>query len=355
MPKANPKRGLTGSDLQNYARIVKTMKSITYLALAIGIIAIIVSSATAIVLLGKINAIKNLTLTPHNGTTAATTTATAQSTLRGIGDPLNASQLSVINNGPNAYYEKAGQMYLNGSLTNGVYPGANKVKGLPVDNKTTVIYLGSITCIFCGENRWAMALALSRFGSFSTLYKGYSSLGDGDVPTLYWAPLNYNISSDYIGNGYSSKYINFLSIEDTHPISGGFALNTFGQMQSNIERYNNATYNQAFNYIVNLSSNKTTAFSGTPYTIWGTEQFSGADAVDFGNSSSSATLQIAGMTHAQILDQFANPNDQFGWTEYAAADVYIAALCSSLPNSTRSSVSACSLPAILQIGSQSFK
>jgi len=315
------------------------------------VLAILISLTTAFIITGSLaNLFHSINITHTNATQAHTVPG---STLAGIDQPLNISQLAVINNAPNQYFETAGLMYLNGSITNEVLTGANKVNKFVVNNKSSVIYLGSITCIFCGENRWAMALALSRFGNFSRLFTGYSSLGDGDVPTLYWTQLNYNVSGDNIGNYYSSPYINFLSIEDTNPITGGFALNPPSKIATDLAGLGNSTYVRAFSYILNLSSNKTTAFSGTPYTIWGASQFSGADAIDFGNTTpTSGSTPISFETHAQILGQLSNPNDQFAWTEYAAADVYVAAICASLSNSTIASVSACSLPVIKELGAQ---
>ncbi len=266
---------------------------------------------------------------------AATTTVQSSlgSTIAGIDTPLNSTDLAVINNAPDSYFQTAGKMYLNGSLTDPIFVSNNPVAAFTVGGKPSVVYLGSITCIFCGENRWAMALALSRFGKFSQLFNGYSSIGDGDVPTLYWSALNYNASGDDVRNYYSSSYVNFISIEDTHPIQGGFVLNAPQQILANVQNTGNKSAIGAFNYIVNLSKANATAFKGTPYTIWGTHQFSGADAEVFGNTTPAAGfIPLTYMTHAQVFSQLANPNDQFSWGEYAAADVYTAALCQSINN-----------------------
>ena len=215
-----------------------------------------------------------------------------------------------------------------------------------VNGKPSVIYLGSITCIYCGENRWAMALALSRFGSFKNLYTGYSSLGDGDVPTLYWAVDNLNASDDILSNSYSSSYINFISIEDTNPIKGGFNLNTLSTIGQRINASGNATVEAAYTKIVKLNT-----FQGTPYTIWGNYVVPGADAIDFGNSTATSAAgvpQLTYMTHAQIFQQLASPNDQFAWAEYAGADVYISGVCKSINNTA----SICNLPAIRRIESR---
>ena len=138
--------------------------------------------------------------------------------LTDINAPFNSSELAGINNAPDSYFETAGNMLLNNTLTNRV--GLSNPKKLPsfvLNGKPVVIFFGSTTCSFCAENRWAMLLALSRFGNFSNVFKGYSSIGDGDITTIYWSPANYNAtSSTAFGDFYSSSYITFLAIEDSN-------------------------------------------------------------------------------------------------------------------------------------------
>ena len=339
-----PKNNNSSRAIEKYQKTVKQLRLITSISLVLGIIAIFISIYSIYVVTpGFYSLLSSHVTTAANNTTAQTSKFP---TFAGIDDPLNSTQLSVINNAPNSYFETAGLMYLNGSISNPIFTKTNAVTSFTYNNKTSVVYLGSITCIFCGENRWAMALALSRFGNFSKLFIGYSSLNDGDVPTLYWTSLDYNTSTTTIGNYYSSRYINFFSIDDVKPITGGFNLNTMPQMLSNIKARGNQTYVNAFDYIINLSSRNATAFTGTPYTIWGNYQFEGADAADFGNSTpTGGTVALSYMTHAQVFSQLAHPSDQFAWTEYAAADVYTAAICKSIGNSA----SVCSLPSIQEI------
>ncbi len=264
--------------------------------------------------------------------------------LTNINAPFNASELAIINNEPNAYFQTGGAMLLNHSLNNSVGVNPAKLPLFILNGKPTVIYLGSITCVFCGENRWAMALALSRFGNFTQIFKGYSAIGDADLPTVYWAPAHYNTSSTVLGSFYSSKYINFLAIEDANPISGGFNLNPISTIQKRINQTNNTAYIDAIKYIIS-----TNAFSGTPYTVWGAYQVAGADAVVFGNSTpSSGVLPLQSMTHQVVLAQLANPKDQFAWSEYAAADFYVAMICKTMNNTAQ----VCSLPAIQGIEAQ---
>ena len=285
--------------------------------------------------------------------------------LTDINVPLNSSQLAVINDEPNSYFDTAARMWLNGSLTSLVGQQIAAAPLLTVNGKPTVVYLGAISCVYCGENRWAMALALSRFGVFGNLFFGYSSLGDQDVPTVYWAPAHYNETSAVdFGNFFDGTYVNFLSIDYASPITAGFEMQTLPYFQQQATAINNTVYERATSLLVSLNN-----FAGTPYTIWGRYSVLGADATDFGDvtststmttSSSSASsttsttstatlLPLASMTHEQVLASLASPDTPFAWTEYAAADYYVALICSSLGVISTSSTTAppvCSEPDI---------
>ena len=68
------------------------------------------------------------------------------------------------------------------------------------NGKPQILYVGAEYCPNCAATRWPLALALSRFGSFSNLKTMYSS--ESNVPTL-----------SFRGASYSSKYIDFDSKE----------------------------------------------------------------------------------------------------------------------------------------------
>ena len=147
------------------------------------------------------------------------------SRLTDINEPLNTSELAVIDNASQSYFVTAAQMYLNKTLSIPIGAAVGPAPLEVANGKPSVIYLGAISCVYCGENRWAMALALGQFGSFSELFKGYSAFSDANVPTLYWAPAEYNLSQGVVfGNFYTSKYVNFLSIDYQSPITGGFEM-----------------------------------------------------------------------------------------------------------------------------------
>lgn len=271
--------------------------------------------------------------------------------LTGINKPLNSTELAVINKAPDSFFEKGGEMYLNETLTNYMNPSMRKVPEMfTVNGKPSVIYFGSITDAFSGENRWAMALALSRFGSFSGLFKGYSAIQYGDFPTIYWAPAHYKASNVVLGAFYTSKYISFIAVEDQSPITGNFTLNPFNITQLRINSTGNAVYMSAFQFLRSVG-NATVPFIGVPYMIWGYFLQFGADAIDFGNSmSNSYGLPVTNTTNEQVLQQLSHPGNQFAWTEYAAADIYVAMVCGSI----RDAAPVCSLPAIKGIEAQGF-
>ncbi len=282
-------------------------------------------------------------------------------TLYRIDSPLNSTQLNIINHAPQSYFDTAAEMILNGSLQIPLFVVKNNTpvelyegSVSPLDapsivqlnksevskymgNKAAFIYLGSITCVFCGDSRLAMELALSRFGSFKDLYYGYSSFGDADLPTFYFAPEPYNSSGlDDVTNYYNGS-INLVTIEDINPITGGFDLNPLTTITSNVFSSKNEEASNAMTLINSLLSNSTTQFSGTPYVIAGDYLFKGVPGINFGvDGTTPNNIQgtyIQDLRHSQILQMIANPNTQLAWGYYAIADIYIAALCKSMGNS----------------------
>ncbi|MDG6967222.1 MAG: DUF929 family protein [Nitrososphaerota archaeon] len=357
------RRSAQGSDLGR-------IKMVSYASLAVGVASILFVA----VLASQLNAFY------HQGAPGTTTTTTSYkatsvsgmlitpplmlvnapvvtadqpfgSRLTNINAALNSTELSVINGAPQAYFVTAAQMYLNKSLSIAVGANVFPAPMLVANGKPSVVYLGAISCIYCGENRWAMALALGQFGSFQYLFEGYSSFGDADVPTLYWGPADYN-SSQYsaaqsisFGNFYTSSYVNFVSMEGQSQITGGFIPPNLSYLQQDATALANPIYSTAANTIINLNN-----YNGTPYTIWGKFSVPGADAQNFGDASANSTTSIpmASLTHEQVLALLANPHTPFGWNEYAAADFYISLLCASMS----SPAPVCSLPGVSTMVSQ---
>ena len=75
-----------------------------------------------------------------------------------------------------------------------------------------MVYLGAEFCPYCAMDRWAMASALYRFGTFTNLKETSSANSDGDIPTL-----------SFYGTTYSSPYLVFSGYEDQDRNSAALA------------------------------------------------------------------------------------------------------------------------------------
>jgi hypothetical protein len=72
------------------------------------------------------------------------------------------------------------------------------------DAKPQLIYVGAEYCPYCATKRWAMVVALSRFGTFSNLQTTHSASADvyPNTPTF-----------SFHGSTYSSPYLDFQPVE----------------------------------------------------------------------------------------------------------------------------------------------
>ncbi len=73
------------------------------------------------------------------------------------------------------------------------------------DGKPIVTYVGAEYCPYCAAERWAMAVALSRFGTFTNLSATHSASND-----VY--PNTQTLS--FYGSSYSSPYVDFQPVEE---------------------------------------------------------------------------------------------------------------------------------------------
>ena len=77
--------------------------------------------------------------------------------------------------------------------------------------KPEFLYIGAEYCPFCAAQRWAVVVALSRFGTFSQLYQTTSSSTDSypSTPTFTFDPKLYKAPL------YTSQYVDFVPVEET--------------------------------------------------------------------------------------------------------------------------------------------
>ena len=81
-------------------------------------------------------------------------------------------------------------------------PTPLKSAPLTQNGKPKLLYVGAEWCPFCAAQRWVMAVALSRFGTFSHLGEVYSAATDGDIASL-----------TFHGATYRSPYLAFDAVE----------------------------------------------------------------------------------------------------------------------------------------------
>jgi thiol-disulfide isomerase/thioredoxin len=98
--------------------------------------------------------------------------------------------------------------------TGGVQNPLKAVNGSPPilkgpTGKPEFLYMGAEYCPYCAAERWAVVVALSRFGTFSKLYQTTSSSTDVDPST----PTFTFYSALYKDPVYTSSYIDFVPVE----------------------------------------------------------------------------------------------------------------------------------------------
>jgi Domain of unknown function (DUF929) len=205
-------------------------------------------------------------------------------------------------------------------------PKAIDAPALTKDGKPLVLYMGAEYCPFCATERWAMVLALSRFGTFTDLGQTSSSTADvyPGTPTFSFHDAKY-----------SSPYLAFQGVElDTNQLnSQGTAYTTLDKptaaQQALMTKYDAAPY----------------VSSSTPGTIPFIDI--GGKYLVSGATYSAALLQ--GKTADQIAALLSDPTNPTTQGIVGAANSITAAICKVTGNQP---TSVCSQPAITALAAQ---
>jgi hypothetical protein len=194
------------------------------------------------------------------------------------------------------------------------------LSGTPLTSggKPDVLYVGAEYCPFCAAERWAMAVALSRFGTFSGLHGIHSSSTDvyPSTPTL-----------TFYKSTYTSKYLTFTPVETTTVNKAPLQKMTAAQ-QALLNKYD-----------------------VPPYV---SQQAAGAiPFIDFGNkfmiSGASYSPQVLqGKTWSEVASSLSDPSSPISQGAVGAANLITAALCKLTGNQP---ASACT-PAVLKLEAQ---
>ncbi len=189
--------------------------------------------------------------------------------------------------------------------------GTSILKG--EDGKPVVTYVGAEYCPYCAAERWALAVALSRFGTLTNLSATHSASDD-----VY--PNTQTLS--FYGSSYSSPYVDFQPVEEAtnQVVNGSYqTLQTPTAAQSALL----AKYDSAGSIPFLDIANK--------YVVTG----------------ASFTPQVLqGLTRGQIAAQLADPSSTVAQAIDGTANDITAALCNVTGNQPSS---VCSSPAIAAI------
>jgi hypothetical protein len=189
------------------------------------------------------------------------------------------------------------------------FPGAIKtVSGstLTSGGKPEMLYIGAEFCPYCAAERWAMAVALNRFGTFSLLRGIHSSSTDVYPNT---ATLTFYRAS------YTSRYLVFTPVE-----------------------------NEDVNHAV---LQKTTPAQQALWTKYGSGSY---PFINFGNRYIAGTTYdpqvLHGLTWSQIASALHNPSSPVAQGVNGSANLFTAAICKITGNAPASVCTAAPVTAL---------
>lgn len=183
--------------------------------------------------------------------------------------------------------------------------------------KPEIVYMGATYCPYCAAERWAMVVALSRFGTFSNLSLVHSSNNDVYTNT---STLSFYKSS------YTSKYLAFDPVEmfSNKQVGNGYATlqKPTAAESALMSKYDGPPY---------VPSNEKGSFPfvdiGNQYLVVGSQYLPST----LGTTQSVSPGHF-GLTWTQIASQLKNPASPVAKSIDGAANSITAAICKITKN-----------------------
>jgi Domain of unknown function (DUF929) len=247
--------------------------------LASGAVVVVIAIVVAFVLV-KANSNSKSSTSTSNGPTGAALTAVVNKT---TGVP--ASTLETVGAGT-------------------VTGGPSAVSGPPLTEggKPEMLYVGAEYCPYCAAQRWAMIVALSRFGTFSGLHTVHSSSRDVYPNTSTFT---------FAGSHYSSKYLSFVPVEETTNVPNGPSSYTPLEKPTAAQQALLTKYNKQ---------------GSIPFIDFGNKY------VQVGNNPGYGPQDLAGKSWSQIAAALHDPSSSIAKAVGGAANWTTAALCKLTSN-----------------------
>jgi thiol-disulfide isomerase/thioredoxin len=220
------------------------------------------------------------------------------------------------------------------STLNAVGSGGGAVTNVPIkingtalsaNGKPEMLYMGAEYCPYCAAERWAMIVALSRFGTFSGLATVHSAVTDGggnqepypDTPTF-----------TFVHATYTSKYLTFTPVELNTNIpdssTGGYTtLQTpTSAQQALMSKWDNQPY---------IPSSEPAG--SIPFIYFGGKSM-------IVGTSPAQNQALQGVDWNQIAADLHNPNSAVARAEDGEANYITAAICKMTGNQPASACTA---------------
>ncbi len=182
--------------------------------------------------------------------------------------------------------------------------GLTTITGQPaltLDGKPEVLYIGGEYCPYCAAERWALAAALSRFGTLTGLSLIHSSPTDAypNTPTLSFASASY-----------TSKYLAFVPVEwygeaadPSTPTGYVYRQQPTAQQKALFTRYGGSSpfIDIGNRYIIPQAQYLPSALAGLSWTqvVAAMRDPSSAIAKDIDGAANIITAAICTLTHGQ--------------------------------------------------------
>jgi thiol-disulfide isomerase/thioredoxin len=244
--------------------------------------------------------------TPGKASAGATTTAKTDATVASEITSIPAAVMNQVGAGPTGPTAVSPLKAASGTLTE--------------NGKPEVLYMGAEYCPYCAAERWAMVVALSRFGTFTNLHFIHSSSTDNyaSTPTL-----------TFYGSTYTSKYLTFTPVEG-YNTTGGVLQKPTAAQTALINKYTQGEFP-----FVDV---------GGKYVVDGAQYLPST----FGSIETAGEPQKNALTWAEIANDLQNPNNAVGQEVIGAANHITAAICKVTGGQPGS---VCKSPAVTKIGS----
>jgi thiol-disulfide isomerase/thioredoxin len=231
-----------------------------------------------------------------SGSGGVTGTALSASAARDV-TSVPASTLDTVGTGSVLHYNPQAITAISGSPP------------LASNGKPEMLYIGAEYCPYCAAERWAMAVALSRFGTLSPLRGIHSSSTDVNphTPTL-----------TFYQSTYSSPYLVFTPVEN-ETLTRAPLQNTTSAQMALWQKYDSSA-----------------SGLGYPFIDFGNKFVIKAPSYDPG--------VLAGMTWSQVAAALHNPSSPVAQGADGAANMITAAIC-KMTNGQPGSV--CTAPGVV--------